>query len=320
MINKEDTTLDCANEEPLISVIMAVYNGEEYLRSSLDSILSQTYPNLEVIVVNDGSTDSSATILVSYGNKIRIINQSNSGQGIARNRGAEVAKGYYFAFLDSDDVWDRDKLVCQVALFSKFPEAVGVYCDYRRIDQNGDTMGRTAALWSPRASGQILKFLILGNLIGPPGVVMVTKKRFLEAGGFGEQVSRNGEDYALWLTLATLGPIIYSPETLVSYRVHDSQVSNQSNINFNKALGGVSAFDRASKLIEEKGSAQIKTLFKQHHWEKMISLGWNASQIRATRISLKSYLHAFRLKPWKFKALEGVVMTLVKQGLLQRLN
>jgi glycosyltransferase involved in cell wall biosynthesis len=98
----------------LISVIIPVYNGELYLSEALESVLAQTYQPLDIIVVNDGSTDRSADILATYGRAIRWVQQPNQGTGAARNHGVSLAQADYLAFLDQDDVWASDKLAAQM--------------------------------------------------------------------------------------------------------------------------------------------------------------------------------------------------------------
>ena len=102
---------------PKISVIIAVYNVEKYLRQCLDSVVNQTLKDIEIICIDDGSTDNSPKILERYANKddrIKIITQQNQGQSVARNKGIEVAKGKYISFQDSDDVWLPQKLEKQI--------------------------------------------------------------------------------------------------------------------------------------------------------------------------------------------------------------
>src|SRR5262245_58814803 len=105
-----------------VSVIIPNYNYGRFLREALDSALNQTLPPLEVIVVDDGSTDESPEILESYGDRIRVIRQKNQGVGIARNTGAEAARGELLAFLDADDYWFPQKLEKQVEKINSDPE------------------------------------------------------------------------------------------------------------------------------------------------------------------------------------------------------
>jgi glycosyltransferase involved in cell wall biosynthesis len=108
--------------KPLISCIVPVFNGERYLAETLDSISAQTYRPLEIIVVDDGSTDGTAAVAARYGDQIRYIRQDNAGAPGARNRGLSIAQGAFLAFLDSDDLWHPEKLTRQMKCFQDRPE------------------------------------------------------------------------------------------------------------------------------------------------------------------------------------------------------
>ena len=107
--------------QPVVSCIVPVFNGERYLREALDSILAQTYQALDVIVVDDGSTDATATIARSYGAQVRHLYQENAGAPAARNHGLRAARGELIAFLDADDLWHPEKLARQMARFAADP-------------------------------------------------------------------------------------------------------------------------------------------------------------------------------------------------------
>lgn len=108
---------------PLISCIVPVYNGERFVAEAIDSIISQTYAPIEVVVVNDGSTDGTAEVLGRYGDRIRVIHQENAGQATARNVGLEASTGPLVAFLDADDLWVPEKLARQMEWMEEHPEA-----------------------------------------------------------------------------------------------------------------------------------------------------------------------------------------------------
>ena len=110
---------------PLISCVVPVFNGERYLRETLDSILAQTYRVLEIIVADDGSTDGSASVVADYGDKARYLRQANMGAPAARNLGIKAARGDFIAFLDADDLWHSRKLERQMARFEARPELQG---------------------------------------------------------------------------------------------------------------------------------------------------------------------------------------------------
>ena len=109
-------------DRPLISCIVPVFNGERYLRETLDSILAQTYRPIEIIVADDGSTDSTPRIVVGYGDTIHYVKQNNAGASAARNLGLHVARGEFIAFLDADDLWHPEKLARQMTCFEAHPE------------------------------------------------------------------------------------------------------------------------------------------------------------------------------------------------------
>lgn len=110
-------------ESPLITCIVPVYNGERFVAETIESMLAQTYRPIEVIVVNDGSTDSTPDVLGQFADRINVINQENAGQAAARNRGIEAANGDFIAFLDADDLWLPEKLEVQMKYLAANPEA-----------------------------------------------------------------------------------------------------------------------------------------------------------------------------------------------------
>jgi len=122
-----------------ISVIIPAYNHARYLAEAIDSVLAQTYAPLEIIVVDDGSTDGTPAVAASYGDRIRYIRQENAGVGAARNNGIAAARGEYLAFLDSDDIWLPEKLEREIALFDADPQLGFVHCGVEKFDESGQT-------------------------------------------------------------------------------------------------------------------------------------------------------------------------------------
>ena len=122
----------------MISVIIPLYNKEDYISTSIKSIFKQSYNDYEIIVVNDGSTDKSVDIVKAFNDeRIRIINQKNAGVAAARNKGIEEAKGEYIAFLDADDEWKEDYLATQMELAEKYPQCDVFATNYEFCDANG---------------------------------------------------------------------------------------------------------------------------------------------------------------------------------------
>jgi len=128
-------------EFPLVSCIIAVFNGEAYLHEAIDSLLAQTYPEIEIVVVNDGSTDGTADVIGRYGDRVRVLNQANCGVSIARNRGVAMSTGQLLCFLDGDDRVDPRKIAMQVAAFRA--DARLEFCDCHM-----------SYFWSPEISAE----------------------------------------------------------------------------------------------------------------------------------------------------------------------
>src|SRR5687768_9931393 len=128
-----------SNATPKVSVVIPVYNRAKYVGETIESVLSQTYQDFELIVVDDGSTDGSRKVLESFGNRVTVLehpNRENRGQSAAINRGLAAARGEFVGMLDSDDLWLPRKLELQVGFLDKHPEIGLVYGNGRAIDQH----------------------------------------------------------------------------------------------------------------------------------------------------------------------------------------
>ncbi len=288
---------------PLVSVIIPAYNATAFLGETLDSVLAQTYPNLEIIVVDDGSTDATPELLDSYGDRIRVLRQANAGQAAARNHGAREARGELLAFLDSDDLWDPDKIARQVELLGRFPAALAVYCDHRTIDAQGRPVASNAALDYPRASGDMLRALLLGCCIITPGLVLLRRHAFDASGGFDEApLMRGHEDYALWLRLATQGSFVYSPDTLVSYRRHKQQATRQKHYEMHMARAKLNAVMAIRDVMETSEDRDVKRLFAWVLVESHAMAAWAVRQIGDHADSRRIAAAGVALRPTSIRA------------------
>ena len=291
----------------LVSVVIPVYNRSKYLRPCIDSVLTQTYPNIEIIVVDDGSKDDSPEVLRTYGNKITLIEQANAGAARARNRGIAASQGEFVAFLDSDDLWDADKIAKQVAVLQRFPDALAVYCDHRAIDQAGNALSDTGALYYPRCSGQILEQLILGNKILTCSIVMVRSSALEAVGGFDATQPYWTEDYDLWMRIAARGPFLYQLDTLVSYRRHDMNVSGS---NYEMMAGNAHAYQNVARAIDGTEHARLLPLLRRQRTELLLGKAWYERRAGSRKAALASYTQALSLKPWSMKGWVGMLRTL----------
>lgn len=187
---------------PTVSVVIPAYNAGWCIGKAIDSVLAQSFRDFEVIVVNDGSTDETASVLSRYGDALRVVDQANGGMSHARNSGIRMARGEFIAFLDSDDWWLPEKLARQVALMRARPELGFCSCT-ARVE---DPAGRLLNMWECRTwQGSFLAHLFSSNADVPGSCSAVLARRSLveRAGAFDETL-RGAEDPDLWMRLAAI--------------------------------------------------------------------------------------------------------------------
>jgi glycosyltransferase involved in cell wall biosynthesis len=217
-----------------ISVIIPVYNRELLLSEAIESALSQTYKNFEIIIIDDGSTDGSRDIIQSYHQRypaiIKTARISNSGPAAARNYGASLAAGDLLSFLDSDDIWSPNKLELQAKTMERSPQFVLIYAFYKHFFENGQRENNNELVRTKEApQGNILSKLLMSCFISTI-TVLLKKNIFLEMGGFNELI-HIGEDYDLWLRIANKHQIGCVPEVLAWYRQHADNIMKSDFIN-----------------------------------------------------------------------------------------
>jgi glycosyltransferase involved in cell wall biosynthesis len=208
---------------PLVSVVMPAYNVAWCVRRAIDSALAQSLPEREVIVVDDGSTDDTAAVLASYGDRIRVIHQQNAGMSAARNVGIRAAQGSLIAFLDADDYWLPHKLALQVELMRSHPD-IGFCSTAARVE---NPQGELLNVWGcPGVSGDVLRVLFAENaaIAGGCSAVMVRRELLDRAGLFDESL-RGFEDPDLWIRLAAVSGYACIDEPLVVILRREHSVS-----------------------------------------------------------------------------------------------
>jgi len=212
-------------EPPSVSVIMPVYNGEKFVAEAIASVLAQTAPPVELIVVDDESTDASIEVVNSISGDfpIRLLKQKNQRQSAARNLAASQAVGDYLAFLDHDDVWYPEYLSTQISLLESDPRLGWSYCNIDEMNSDGQLVGRNVipslntAVEHPKTN--IFNMLAADMFIFPSAAV-VRREAFVESGGFDIRLS-GYEDDDLFLRLFRAGWLnSYHPEALIKYRRH----------------------------------------------------------------------------------------------------
>jgi glycosyltransferase involved in cell wall biosynthesis len=198
---------------PTVSVVIPAYNVAWCVRKAIDSVLAQDWRDLEIIVVDDGSTDDTATVLAGYGDAIRVVAQPNGGMSNARNAGIRAARGEFIAFLDADDWWLPTKLSRQVRLMRDQPEVGFCSCAARVEHMDGSL----ANLWGcPGPQASMLAYLFQGgaSVPGSCSAVLARRELVIAAGAFDESL-RGAEDPDLWIRLAAITNYACLDEPLV---------------------------------------------------------------------------------------------------------
>jgi glycosyltransferase involved in cell wall biosynthesis len=237
---------------PLVSVVIPAYNCERFIGDALDSVFVQDYPALEVIVVDDGSTDDTCGVVARYGKAVNLIRQRNAGAAVARNEGLRQARGEYVALLDSDDVWLPGKLRLQVEHLECNPD-VAMCCTHWHLwfpDAAGHYPAERAsapasAPVDPKCAGWIYCELLLDCEVWTSTVVM---RRGLDArvGGFDVEL-RRGQDYDYWLRASRVTRIDRLDARLALYRMQVSHDRKFPDTNWELAV--------ISRALERWGTA-----------------------------------------------------------------
>lgn len=215
---------------PLVSVVIATYNSAEFIEETIHSVLSQSYSRFEIIVVDDGSTDDTADVVMrlsSLDNRIKFYQISHSGRpSVPRNYGAHKAEGNLIAFLDSDDLWTKHKLKYQVNYLMNHPDLSFVYSMCFSFDEVNFFSEYYELLPLPfRAARNNNDLKKIGNTI-PLSSVLIRKPAFDSVGGFDEDPEFKAvEDYDLWLRLSEKYSFGFIPRIHFYYRIHGAQSS-----------------------------------------------------------------------------------------------
>jgi glycosyltransferase involved in cell wall biosynthesis len=211
------------SDSPLVSVVLPTHNRARSLPRAIESVLAQTHEPLELIVVDDGSTDETAEVLERFGKRITVIKQPHAGPYAARNRALRHASGELVAFIDSDDAWHPDLLSSQLPLLRR-PDVGLVFADAVQVSPAGEAGPRTCFATTPPSRGRVAAALAWGNFV-PTVTVLVRRACLEEVGGFATSHAVSA-DYLAWFRIATRHELDYVDRPLAYYTVHDEGISH----------------------------------------------------------------------------------------------
>lgn len=207
---------------PKISVIIPTYNSMTYLPKTVGSVLNQTFTDFELLIIDDGSSDDTATWAAQVqDSRVKLISQSNQGAAGARNTGIKQAKGQYIAFLDADDLWSPTKLEQQVQCLDKNLN-LGLVHTWIAFIQSNDTP--TGRIMTTHGKGNVWEKMVVYNLVRCGSTAMVRRCCFEEVGYF-DQTLKYAEDWDMWIRISARYPFETINEPLVLYREHENNKS-----------------------------------------------------------------------------------------------
>ena len=308
--------------DPLVSVVIATYNTGRYLPETLDSALSQTHQRLEIIVVDDGSTDDTAIRAKPYLDRIRFFQKPHCGLAAARNAGLAVANGDYVALLDADDLWLPEKLAVQLEIARRIPESGMIVCDgtefgSSKVNASRLLFGPAATALRSARSGEVTRWFDREFIdyvgIRCPAQTLIPRRVLDQIGPFGDF---DAQDYDYYLRLSSRFPVTFHSHSLVRWRDReDSMSGRRARRDFTWTRQGLivlrsyarrcepkyrdaverqiirsrakAAFHCAELFDRRRGSRALQTLLRRHLWPPLALPYWIASA--APRLALAAH-------------------------------
>ncbi|MBN1126427.1 MAG: glycosyltransferase family 2 protein [Sedimentisphaerales bacterium] len=288
-------------EPLLVSVVIPAYNSAGYIGRALDSVLAQTIPAHQIIVVDDGSTDKTAQVVSEYGGRIEYIYQSNAGAGAARNAGIQAARSEWIAFLDADDEWLPHRLDAQAELLRKHPELVWTAGNFLncvcRTEQRAPFLDVAACrdILKGREVAENYFQILLEGLDPWTGTMLIRRSALIEAGLFSTDLKR-GNDYDMWWRIAYRYPrigFVCDPLAVYHLDVQDSIIRKYTDPAIH-----VDLIRRHLQLAEQHNMAasfQPVAGMLLRRWARAMLFDERASQVRR-------FIHPFRpVLPWTWR-------------------
>ncbi|TYS59867.1 glycosyltransferase [Sutcliffiella horikoshii] len=280
-------------ENELVSVIIPCFNSEKWIIETIDSVLNQTYSNIEIIVVDDGSTDNTKDVISNYSKRIKYIYQQNKGPSVARNLGIKKSKGKYVAFLDSDDLWESNKLEKQVEFLENNQNIALVFSNVKVINEKGEYL-YTHYNNIPKDKKEIITAFFLGKITMNTPTIVAHKKAIQKVGGFQEHLPVR-EDHFLLMNMVDNFNIYHFKEPLVKRRINEGSLSS------------VVDPDKVFHMLESFVTISMKEFpylekYKRNIYSKInISLGtsyWKSGNYKNSKVFI---IKSIRLNPLRIR-------------------
>ncbi|MFL5804444.1 MAG: glycosyltransferase [Roseiflexaceae bacterium] len=291
---------------PQISVLLPTYNRAHYLAEAIQSALDQTYPDLEVVVVDDGSTDNTAEVMQRFSDpRIRLIRQENRGISAALNTAFRTARGPYIAILNSDDRWLPELLAEELAVLRANPDVGLVYARCQAMNPAGQPLARTTGV-PARYPGQMFRSLLYGDHICT--IAVLARRAHVEQVGMWDESLIANEDWDLWLRLALVCQFAFVDKILAYFRAHPGRITSTSSERFARL-----AADRVKVLDKVYARADLPPaalgMRSLAYCNVYVDIGLRWLKVHDWRESLRSFSRALLLAPNRAATL-GRIMAL----------
>jgi glycosyltransferase involved in cell wall biosynthesis len=300
-----------------VTAIVPVYNGAATIAEAIDSALAQSYRDLEVIVVNDGSTDATAEVLRRYEGRIRVIDRKNGGIAAARNTGVAASQSEYLAFLDCDDIWAPAMVERTVAALDDNRDCVLAYTNCAVIDSDGHDL-RSALVGAGVDHAPTLDEMLSRLWPIMPSAVIMRRNTFDTCGGFSEEFRSYGfEDVIFWLRVREQGAFHYLPECLVKWRF--SLFPSPLKTRWRKPEACIT-FDRI--LRERYGISSDRLLAARARANRSILgyIGLRALRDGNRASAREAFRRALQMKPTRLKSILRYLKTYLPLGMARALS
>lgn len=313
--------------QPLVSVIMPAYNTAAYIAEAVDSVLEQDYPCLELIVIDDGSTDGTVDILRGYGSRLTLLQQRNQGAAVARNAGIQASSGEFIAFLDSDDCWAPGKLTAQVDYLQANPEVGIVYARWLRWFPGGDGRFPDAAELLaeeaarrppnpkqavPERSGWLYNRLLFTSLLHT--ITVVARRSLVEQVGLFNPDLKRGQDYDYWIRASREAPIHQLDQAFALYRLHGNGCAHKwPTVNYELEVVR-QALDRWGP-VGPQGERTSSSALRHRLSDACFSFGYHHYWEGDPRLAMRAFAGAALRKPVTLRAWAYLAMSAWKHTL-----
>jgi len=287
----------------LVSIIVPSCNMAQFLPDAVQSALAQSYPNLEVLIVDDGSTDDTPQVVRQWeGNaRVRVHRQANAGLSDARNQGIALTRGPFVALLDADDIWATEKLSRQMSLFKGRPEVGVVYSDFQLMDRAGTALPRGPVHMH---RGWVSGALLIENFV-PASSAVVRRECFERYGGFDTKL-RTGEDYDMWLRLSPHFQFDFVAEPPIRYRIGGWQMSKDYRARYETGIRTMQNFlDKNPDVVDR---AVVRRAWAHTYTGRGDVTLWRG---RDRVNALRDYLRALSFEPSYWPAWRAILRSFV---------